>query len=196
MKTNEETMAIFHIGRGGRFNNSGHLKFVGLGTIEDAERRLGDVFVRDEREDDEELLKTMRENGDDAEAVAEVEERLRAGNYRTPYYVDSCGNEVGEVGGGHYDFDGQYDTLYVSDLDDLSDAEKAAVCANSADAFGGGLSFFARCADQGTADELSTWLIHDGEIMAVFDEWLAEEGLDATEVMGDECELKRFAYSL
>lgn len=195
MKTNE-MKAIFHIGRGGRFNNSGHLEFIGIGTVEDAERRLGDaVFVRDEREDDEMLLEDLRLNGD-ADAIAAVESRLATGDYRAPYYVDCSGNEVGEVGGGHYDFDGQYDTLYVSDIDDLSDREKAAVCANPADTFGGGVLLFAACAEQGTAAELSAWINHDSEVDAAFTAWLENEGLDECEVRDDEAELHRFANSL
>lgn len=195
--TNNETMAIFHIGRGGRFNNGGHLEFIQLGTIDDAERLLGDnVFVKDEREDDTELLRALREEEADAEQIAEVEARIAADEYREPYYVDGGGNEVGEVGGGHYDFDGAYDTLYVSRLDDLSDAEKTAICENAAATCGAEPSLACACAELADDDQLHDLVFNNPYVREPFERWCEGIGIEVADAMYDGERLREFINTL
>lgn len=42
-------------------------------------------------------------------------------------FYDCSGNEVGEVGGGRYDFDGDYQTYYATPYDQLTEEEIEAV---------------------------------------------------------------------
>lgn len=100
MKTiysNAETIVAFHIGRGGRFYNQGHLTFVG-------EKKIGDFI--------EELFWDEDENGN---AIPDAELRTETG-----HEVGCTWAEV-ETGIGRIDIDGDYDTTYTKKLSEVEE---------------------------------------------------------------------------
>ena len=114
MKTNnlEKRVAMFHIGRGGRFYNSGHLTFVGFNKINECHDWQQNTFdkTRDEK-----------------------------GKFCKPYLIDCSGNvlmdadqyqEAVETGIGILNFDHDYDTTYTTYTDELSVAELEAMSEN------------------------------------------------------------------
>jgi hypothetical protein len=97
----EKTIVAFHIGRGGRFNNQGHVRYIGEMNIEHFVRRGNHIFFhnRDER-----------------------------GRFCKPYYADLNGNhlifeEEAATGVGVLNFDNDYDTVYCKHIEDCSERE-------------------------------------------------------------------------
>jgi len=105
---------LFHIGRGGHFNNSGHLSFIGISGISEAPIIKNGEYIYPCCGEDE--------NGnpiDDTNDEAEL--------------MDDCGNGIGLTVGqlkaneGKIDLDGDCDTWYTAHSDYLSDMEARAV---------------------------------------------------------------------
>ncbi|MCL1942007.1 MAG: hypothetical protein FWF54_00420 [Candidatus Azobacteroides sp.] len=104
----KKTVLMFHIGRGGRFHNQGHLTFEGIQKITDCHDWAYNTFLHD-TDGDETLL-------------PEDEWKLS----------DGGGNELMNgkelqtalsTGIGSLDFDGGYDTTYTTYLEELSEKE-------------------------------------------------------------------------
>ena len=101
-------IALFHIGRGGRFNNPGHLRFVAFKRIDDTHH-----------------FQMCFDKNRDAN-----------GRFCKPYLTDCNGNmimnadefkEALDTGIGRLDFDGPYSTFYTTFLSDLSEDELTAI---------------------------------------------------------------------
>lgn len=109
MKTEINYLIVsFHIGRGGRFNNAGHLTFLGEKNFQDLLiLETNNVFIKD---------------------------RDNRGRFCKSFVADCNGNPISDdnINGltGTLDFDGQYDTSYAKHLDDCNDDE-VRVIANS-----------------------------------------------------------------
>lgn len=139
MKNQEKNILVnFHIGRGGRFNNQGHLSFCGTGN----ETKN---FVENENYIDYENRDSIiKEHGDvvidlmtdlDSEVDGEDYEVFckKYGDLGSLYLFASSGNEIGEYKENdeeyHYDEDGLYNTTYgklISVWEDLTDSEQCA----------------------------------------------------------------------
>jgi len=106
MKNSRNTIVAFHIGRGGRFNNSGHKTFIGEKRID---AFVDDLFIRNRDED---------------------------GRFMTPEYVDFNGDPVGltqkeaDSGIGTINIDHAYDTTYACGISDLDEGEIEIICEN------------------------------------------------------------------
>lgn len=105
MKTlTENTLMAFSIGRGGRYNNQGHLSFL------DQDKSIAEYTDK--------LFITDRDS---------------KGRFITPEYTDAGGHFVGltlkeaETGCGSINIDGDYDTTYVCKLKDCSEEELRAI---------------------------------------------------------------------
>lgn len=140
MKNSKNNILVnFHIGTGGRFNNSGHLTFVGVGNSAKhfvEEKNFPDYENRAmliEKYGDE-VIDLMTDlgyetEGDDFDAFEKKYGKLGC------VTLFSCnGNEIGEVTEDEceysYDEDGEYDTSYgilINDWDDLSEDQQYAV---------------------------------------------------------------------
>lgn len=133
----------FHIGRGGRFNNQGHLTFCGVGS--DAKN-----FVENENflayENESAIIDALDEDQQDAirDLITDLDNQVGTDEYIAfcAKYGDlggvvlnsESGNEIGDyVADGEeyrYNEDGEYDTTYgtiATCWDDLTDAERRAV---------------------------------------------------------------------
>lgn len=103
----------FHIGRGGRFNNPGHLSFVNEDNFQDLCRACGDkldiIMFPDDEEDPFDLSSML----DESEWCI----------------VDNASGRILVEGAavcertGTLDWDGEYDTDYVKTTDELNDKE-------------------------------------------------------------------------
>jgi len=109
MKTKEATrhgvIVAFHIGRGGRFYNSGFKTFLGELDFQDLQNRYSDVLYTKNRDD--------------------------FGRFQKPVLCDSSGKIVShdDTSGliGQLDFDGDYDTAYCRYIEDCTDEELAII---------------------------------------------------------------------
>lgn len=101
----------FHIGRGGRFYNQGHLSFVNEDNFQDLISACGDKLF-DNRE-------AYDENTDTTTPLDDKDWNLSDENGR----VLVQGREAMEAMTGRLEWDGDYDTDYVVTVDDLSDNE-------------------------------------------------------------------------
>jgi hypothetical protein len=131
MKTAENTIVAFHIGRGGHFYNQGHKTFLG-------EREIGefteDLFLNYENE-----TRLWEEHGkedeifdlvynEDFEALA-AKYDIYPQDLGEKVYFDGSGNPVGltkkevDSGIGRIDIDGDYDTTYTQYLSDCDERE-------------------------------------------------------------------------
>jgi hypothetical protein len=138
MKTLENTIVAFHIGRGGRFNNSGFKTFIG-------EEEIG-KFTNDLSSSYENAGKFKNRFGFDAtyrsgqkcivdliteELFEELEEAfgIKLEELGELQYSDNAGNPVGltqkeiDSGVGRIDIDGGYNTTYTCYLKDCSEEE-------------------------------------------------------------------------
>lgn len=111
MKTiyfNENTILAFHIGRGGHFNNPGHVELIG-------EKKIGE-FVGN-------LFSPVIDDADDPDGYRE-DERPEA--EWTMENGSSCGltNAMVESGIGRIEEDGEYDTTYTMYLKDIEEGTK------------------------------------------------------------------------
>lgn len=107
----ERLFVRFHIGRGGRFNNQGHLSFVNEDNFQDlidacADKLFDTTSVYDGETDTEIELPENEWNYHDAGGKILVQ-----------------GREAMEAETGRLDWDGLYDTDYVTTTDDLFDNE-------------------------------------------------------------------------
>lgn len=101
----------FHVGRGGRFHNQGHLSFVNEDNFQDLIRACGDKLLDKTSEYDEETG-TEKEIPEDEWNYHDCGGKI---------LVE--GREAMESDTGTLDWDGLYDTDIVTTTDDLSDAE-------------------------------------------------------------------------
>ena len=108
METTRTIVLSFHVCRGGRFFNSGHVEFIGEKTFSDVCGALSDRLFTKGRDEH--------------------------GRFCKPYIADETGSVVSEDDEngrtGEIDFDGDYDRYYtieVEDIDDLSDSELEAI---------------------------------------------------------------------
>ena len=129
------TIVGFHIGRGGRFHNSGHKQFIGECKITDF---VNDLFVNYEnmyeiskkignRENLRELLQDVLDEKTDAKARFERRTGLEFGE---EVYTDGGGNQVGltveeaySTGIGKINIDNDYNTTYTCRLEDCDESE-------------------------------------------------------------------------
>ena len=149
------TLVTFHIGRGGQFNNAGHLSFVESDERIDKYtnelvtkfKNLNKVLDRLEFEysDDEDFdLDAVREkiaelefDMDNDALLSELaaEYGVTLGELGDLIYVDVNGNPVGlnyiNNGIGRIDLDGQYNTTYVKYLTDCNSDELTAIVEES-----------------------------------------------------------------
>ena len=94
-------IVAFHVGRGGRFYNGGHVSFIG-------EKNMHQLI-------------NMNDNH------VFYEDRVN-GKFSKPYYTDSNGNIIVDTDDyskevGRLDFDGIYDTYYCKYIEDCTDSE-------------------------------------------------------------------------
>ena len=112
INTNSENTiyASFHIGRGGKFNNPGHLTFRGEEDFQDLLDRCSGSCI----------LINEDENGD---TLADEDWRIEdlGGN------VILEGRDEIEAMTGRLEWDGEYNTDYVTTMDDLTEAEEDAI---------------------------------------------------------------------
>ncbi len=101
MKTNSKIIVALHIGRGGHFNNPGHLFYLG-------EKNFQDLISQ-------EYIHIFPMNKDDK------------GRFCKPFFVDGSGNVVSEDDPngliGTLDFDRQFDTDYCKYIEDCDERE-------------------------------------------------------------------------
>ena len=107
MKNNNTIYVSFHIGRGGQFNNQGYRTFTGEENFQELLSRCSDVC---------DIIST----DEDGNQLPDED-----------WYVEDSGSNVILTGRenieamtGVLDFDGEYDTDYVTTTDDLSTAEE------------------------------------------------------------------------
>lgn len=110
MKTNEMYVR-FHIGRGGRFHNQGHLSYVNEDNFQELLAACGDKLGRIE---DTYNPETEEETPLPEDKWAYINEQGR---------VMVEGREAMEAMTGTLDWDGEYDTDHVTTVEELSDRE-------------------------------------------------------------------------
>lgn len=103
------TIVSFHVGRGGRFNNPGHLYFLGQMDIQQ--------------------LLTLCDNSRNHTFYYD---RDKAGRFIPPAYFDSNGNKIitmkqVETGVGYLEWDTTYNTDYAIRLEDCDEKELQAI---------------------------------------------------------------------
>jgi len=101
-----KTILAFHIGRGGRFNNQGHVSFRGVETLNEVIGKISNWTFEHTRDSE--------------------------GKFCTPYLADHNGNHLIDLkelatGTGTLNFDNDYDTYYCLRLEDCGDKEIAAI---------------------------------------------------------------------
>lgn len=125
----ENTIVAFHTGRGGRYNNAGHVSFIGERKINEF---VGDLFVRFENEIDIFEAIDNRPNLLDKYYECSTSEDFsffeKIGfNIGEKIYTDCDGNPVGltfaeaEKGVGTINIDNDYDTIACDYLKNVSD---------------------------------------------------------------------------
>lgn len=95
-----QTLAVFHITRGGRFFNSGYKEFFGFYTY--------DSIV--------DYLTSYHDMWD--------KDRDDKGRFCKKYFTDCSGNHVADYGDMVFDFDGDYDRFVLVPLNELDTDEK------------------------------------------------------------------------
>ncbi len=112
MTNTNRTIAMFHVGRGGRFGNAGHLTFVGFKPIDEAyvvER----LFINESEFD---------EDGNTIEVgVFECSGKLVMS---IENWHEACRTGIGRI-----DIDGDYESTYTEYVDSLSEREMEAMVA-------------------------------------------------------------------
>lgn len=109
---NENTLVMFHVGRGGEFNNPGYL------TFEDFDKRIDDSYEWSE------LL--VQDTDEDDNLLPEEEWTLTNDNGYIIMEADEL-KEALETGLGTLDIDEDYNTIYTTYLKDLTEREYAAL---------------------------------------------------------------------
>lgn len=149
---NKKIILAFHIGRGGRFNNPGHLTYLGEQAITELSV-YNDLFQRYEHEykilkrfeGHENIHQALQDactdslslrTGFTAKHIAQLARvGLTPGDFGQIIYVDHNGEGVGltsaeaETGIGCIDIDAQYDTTYTVAGDGLGEEEMNAILA-------------------------------------------------------------------
>jgi len=129
------TLVSFHIGRGGRFHNSGFKKFIDTNKCIDD--YVSDLFISFENyesvakeiEDRTNIMELLNIASEKESAESKEYQRLKhiGLNLGQLIYVDHNGCEVGlfvvNDGTGCIDIDGDYNTTIVCRLEDCSDEE-------------------------------------------------------------------------
>ncbi len=106
------TIAMFHVGRGGRFGNAGHLTFVGFKPIDDS-YEVENLFIHENEFD---------EYGNPIEVgVFDCSGKLIMS---IENWHEACRTGIGRI-----DIDGAYDTTYTEYVDSLSENELEAMAA-------------------------------------------------------------------
>jgi hypothetical protein len=95
-----QTLAVFHITRGGRFFNSGHKEFFGFYTYDGIVDYLTNYHDMWDKNRDEK------------------------GRFYKTYFTDGTGNHVADYGDMIFDFDGDYDRFVLVPLNELDTDEK------------------------------------------------------------------------
>lgn len=135
------TILAFHIGRGGRYHNAGHLSFIGEKRIgeftfdlfNDYENRHKIYKLVKDKENLCELYDLAIDGNEEAKAKFEKRTNLKFGEEA---WFDSNGNPVGltiaeELTGiGRINQDEEYDTTYTCYLKDCNEKEMTAILAN------------------------------------------------------------------
>lgn len=133
----QSTIVAFHIGRGGRFHNPGHLSFYGENKIGNYTNYLflsfENVLEVGKKIKGKENLQAKFEKAieGDAEAIAFFE-RIGLGLGEV-IYTDCNGNPVGlthseeQTGVGCINMDNAYDTTYTCFLKDIDESEAQAI---------------------------------------------------------------------
>lgn len=136
---NKDVIVAFHIGRGGRFNNQGHLSVIG-------EMEIGD-FTNDLYPEYENLIDLINGNIIYKKNESEIRDLVTDGNFEDLdkffsikkeqlgdlSYNDEAGNPTGltqdevDSGIGRIDIDGYYDTTYTTKIGDLTEMELEAI---------------------------------------------------------------------
>lgn len=144
--TKNATIVAFHIGRGGRFHNQGHLSYIG-------ERRIGDftsdLFLNYENEGDFKNRFGYDSTGDSdqqcitdliySEKFDELKEKfgITKEMLGEQQWYDGGGNPVGltaaeeKTGLGRIDIDRDYDTTYCCLLSEIGEEEARAILAET-----------------------------------------------------------------
>lgn len=187
-----ETIVAFHIGRGGRFYNGGHLTFLGEGKISDYTE---DCFVpvKIDENSDSELPELIDDNSPEAE------------------WTDCNGNSVGltnaeyQSGIGRIDIDGEYNTTYTMRLGDIEEDSKewdAIFADNTSDAEDAQMFFRPQLGIQ-SLDELANYINENedwqNDVADIIerncwedqtgeDEWHVCHDYDKMIILNDECE--------
>lgn len=142
----------FHIGRGGRFWNQGHLTCSGVGESQ-AHYLIEQNFINPEHYDD--VLKSIGEDrpeidpdgirSDLFDGIISREEfckkyGIEVADLGDDHLFDGGGSDVGalpdEDGNYHFDFDGEYNTHYgrsIDSWDDLTEKEQGAMSPDDID---------------------------------------------------------------
>lgn len=135
-RTTEETLVTFHIGRGGRFHNSGHKSYcdqdkkIESYTDEFFQMYENQSYIYGKIKNKENLERLFDLATEDVasqnEAFIEFEKRTGL-KFGEAYYCDCNGNSTGLLvdndGTGTIDNDGDYDTTIVKKLEDCSEDE-------------------------------------------------------------------------
>jgi hypothetical protein len=135
MEAINKTLVSFHIGRGGKYYNGGHLSFIGFKSIreiimyEDSNLFISyeNYYEISKLVENKPNLRELLEKCYDLDNFEEFERRtkLKVGQ---PIYADCNGNELikfseVETGCGRLNFDNEYNTDYVKHLEDCDEHE-------------------------------------------------------------------------
>lgn len=142
MENLNKTIVAFHIGRGGRFHNQGHLSFIGENKIGDF---VHDLFLNFENEKDfSNRFGFDSTGGEDQKSILDLITDRDFDQLKEKFgitelmlgleqYYDGGGNPVGltvmeeESGIGTINIDNDYDTTYTIYLEDASENEIEAI---------------------------------------------------------------------
>jgi len=142
---NNTTIVAFHIGRGGRFHNQGHLSFKGINEIS---YFTNDLFTKYENQDQFKNRFGFDDAGDNQKCILdlitdknfeELEEKfgISEKDLGEEIYIDGNGNQVGltvaeaGTGIGYIDIDADYNTTYTKHLSDCTNNEISAIIDSS-----------------------------------------------------------------
>jgi hypothetical protein len=143
-ETKKGKIVEFHTGRGGRFNNQGHIRFCGVGNSAKHEvenqnflafENESKIIESIEDEDEQEaLINRLTDNNNEIDSEEYNAICKKYGDLGKVVLNDCDGNYIGDyVADGEeycYDEDGDYDTTsgtLVTEWDDLSDNQKDAI---------------------------------------------------------------------
>ncbi len=106
------TIAMFKLGRGGRFNNAGHLSFVGFKPIDEA-CVVSNLSIIESELDEDGTTTEVGVFDCSGDLIMSIED-----------WHESCRTGIGRI-----DIDGAYDTTYTEYVDSLSKSELEAMVA-------------------------------------------------------------------